>query len=90
MGSDGDKSGHTDLCLAHVGQGLFEMLWRSRGMARGELARICKHKKSEGQQTLLHNGKQMQRHKKINEKKKADVNARENLLLTEVTCQKSS
>lgn len=41
---DGDKSGQTDLCLAHVGQRLFEMLWRSCGMARGQLARISKHK----------------------------------------------
>lgn len=41
---DEDESGQTDLCLAHVGQRLFEMLWRSRGMARGQLARISKHK----------------------------------------------
>lgn len=45
--SDGDKSGQTDLSLAHVGQRLFEMLRRSRGMARGQLAKINKHKSEE-------------------------------------------
>lgn len=44
MRSDGDTSGQDDLCLAHVGQRLFEMLRRSCGMARGRLARINKHK----------------------------------------------
>lgn len=34
----------SDLCLAHVGQRLFEMLWRSCGMAWGQLAGISKHK----------------------------------------------
>lgn len=47
--SDGDTSGQDDLCLAHVGQRLFEMLRRSCGMARGRLARINKHK-SEGEE----------------------------------------
>lgn len=46
--SDGDKRRQTDLGLAHVGQRLFEMLWRSRGMARGQLARISKHKSRDG------------------------------------------
>lgn len=44
VSGDEDESGQTDLCLAHVGQRLFEMLWRSRRMARGQLARISKHK----------------------------------------------
>lgn len=34
----------SDLRLAHVGQRLFEMLRRSCGMARGQLAGISKHK----------------------------------------------
>lgn len=42
--SEGDKRRQTDLCLPHVGQRLFEMLWRSRGMARRKLAGKTKHK----------------------------------------------
>lgn len=46
--SDGDERRQTDLCLAHVGQRLFEMLRRSRRMARGQLARISKYKSRGG------------------------------------------
>lgn len=44
MKCDRDGSRQPDLCLAHVGQRLFEMLRRSCGMARGQLAGISKHK----------------------------------------------
>jgi len=44
VGSDGDKRRHTDLSLAHVGQRLFEMLWRGRGMAQRQPTGISKYK----------------------------------------------
>lgn len=50
--SDGDQSRQTDLSLAHVGQRLFEMLGRSRRMARGQLAGINKQESKECYSTL--------------------------------------
>lgn len=50
--SDGDQSRQTDLSLAHVGQRLFEMLGRSRWMARGHLAGINKQERKECYSTL--------------------------------------
>lgn len=50
--SDGDQSRQTDLSLAHVGQRLFEMLWRSRRMAWGQLAGINKQERKECYSTL--------------------------------------
>lgn len=50
--SDEDQSWQTDLSLAHVGQRLFEMLGRSRRMARGQLAGINKQERKECYSTL--------------------------------------
>lgn len=49
---DGDQSRQTDLSFAHVGQRLFEMLGRSRRMARGQLTGINKQKRKECYRTM--------------------------------------
>lgn len=58
---DRDTSRQSDLCLAHVGQRLLEMLWRSCGMARGQLAGVSKHKSGRKRYTTMEEEGQIQK-----------------------------